>query len=241
MIEHYFFDMDGTLTESRQQIDGEMKDLVDKLSEVADVIIVSGARMPQIVKQLGGLVEYVATLEQNGNVARDSAGNMLWMNELEPNDQVMINDVIEAMIAKNPQKRKDLVENRGSQISYSAIGHDAPRELKEAYDPKGHKRQTVLAGMSTHIARLFKDGIQCAIGGTTCIDFFRFTKGDNVQRYITHQEYRKAECMYIGDALYSGGNDESVLGIHLKCLDVYGPQRTKEFIKAELLKHAEKD
>ena len=63
------------------------------------------------------------------------------------------------------------------------------------------------------------------IAGTTCFDYNRkgCLKGDNLKRYMELHKLKKKDCVYYGDALFKGGNDESVLGV-MKCVKIKDPQ-----------------
>ena len=68
-------------------------------------------------------------------------------------------------------------------------------------------------------------------GGTTCFDFFLRgkNKGYNVLRLIKKKDWRNTECVYVGDALFPGGNDETVIGV-IPTHPVQGPDETFAFI-----------
>jgi len=104
----------------------------------------------------------------------------------------------------------DLVEDRECQISYSILGHHEDKNKKERFDTDGKKR----AAMLTEFPLARKD-TAARIGGTTCIDYThaRGRKGDNVKKLVMHLDWRKKNAVYVGDAFYSGGNDESVVGV----------------------------
>jgi hypothetical protein len=105
--------------------------------------------------------------------------------------------------------KEDQVEDRGSQISFSFTGHHAPIEEKKAFDPGGAIRNDILARYPLNPL------IEAKVGGTTCIDYFPkgLNKGYNIEKYIAAKGWKKSECIYIGDALFPGGNDETVIGV----------------------------
>ena len=67
------------------------------------------------------------------------------------------------------------------------------------------------------------------IGGSTSLDYIHKDrhKGANVQKLIDHMGWDKDKCIYFGDGLFPGGNDEAVIGVietvpvddHLDCLN----------------------
>ena len=73
-------------------------------------------------------------------------------------------------------------------------------------------------------------------GGTTTFDFTIAgkDKGFNILRLIRHEGWKKEDCIYIGDALFAGGNDETVIGV-IPTHAVKDPDDTFDFVKANLL------
>jgi hypothetical protein len=53
------------------------------------------------------------------------------------------------------------------------------------------------------------------IGGSTSFDYIHKDrhKGSNVKKIIDHYGWNPEECVYFGDGLYPGGNDEVVIGV----------------------------
>lgn len=193
-MKYLFLDLDNTVSASRQKVDPRMK---EALSKFPTVIVVSGAEESQMRYQLDGLS--CETLSQNGNV------NPLWERRLTQEEV----ELIDAHIRSYTTIEDDQYENRGAQISYSFTGHHAPLDLKKAFDPTGDKRAKVL---NEHP---LPKGIEARIGGTTCIDYFPkgLNKGANIKRFIQERGWATYDCLYVGDALFPGGNDETVIGI----------------------------
>jgi HAD superfamily hydrolase (TIGR01484 family) len=201
-----FFDLDNTLTRSRTPITIAMRELLESLP--FDIVVISGASVDQIKYQLNGLSCY--TLGQNGNHAVQ-VERELWCDFLTPEEVADI----EAHIATLPlpvpvPDEHDLVENRGSQISFSIYGHHAPVADKEKIDPDQAHRISMLK-----MHPLVSDTVEVKIAGTTCLDYFKKgrTKGYNVTRLCQFESWNMDTCLYFGDALYPGGNDETVIGV----------------------------
>lgn len=224
---HYFFDMDGTLTPSRKEMHGAMVSAITTLADDADIVIVSGARFEQICTQVGHVIEFCATLAQNGNDSRSFAGTHLWKNELNWKQTEKVKETIAKMSNHHPVAGSglQLIEDRGCQISYSITGHAAEYEVKAKADPDRSKRKKLLEDFKQEITDLAALGIMARIGGSTCIDFCIATKGQNVLRFIEKMAWPKEECVYYGDALFPGGNDESVVGV-IDTVEVSGPEDT---------------
>lgn len=203
-----FFDLDGTLTPSRQNIKPDMADLLARLGHT--IVIVSGSTNEQIRRQVGSLRYF--SLGQNGNQAIDTEGRSMWDNSLDEQEKNEVRAHIEAIrpyIDHAVPDEQDLIEDRGSQISFSIYGHHAPPEAKKACDGDFKKRRALLADHPFVSARM-----EVQIGGSTCLDYFRkgSNKGSNVRRLIEMNDWKPEDCIYFGDALFPGGNDETVVG-----------------------------
>jgi len=237
---HIFFDLDDTLTPSRTPMTLEHTRLFVDLCNRRDVIVVSGAQESQMKKQLppdaSGLY-YI--LSQNGNHAIGKDATTLWKEGFSHKQVEAIMSFIQRIHDELRLEVKDennLVENRGSQISYSLIGHDEDRAVKKAFDPGGPKRKAILAEHKTDVEQLRAEGIEVTVGGTTCLDIFLLgkNKGFHVPRLIEHEGWTKEESLYVGDALEPGRNDESVIGV-IPTHQVKDPDDTFTFIQNNLL------
>lgn len=212
MAKRIFLDMDDTVTKSKSVIEQKMLDLL--LPKRDNIVIVSGATLSQMRKQVG---EGFNLMGCNGNHCS------FWSKTLTNSEKKEILDFINTL----PQG-EDLIQDRKSQISYSIIGHNKPLKEKRLADPDHIKRKEI-------ISRFHSDKIEVGIGGTTCIDFYKkgHSKGDNVIKYIERRKWNKSDCLYIGDALFEGGNDYSVVG-KLNTMSVKNPEETYKLIKTLL-------
>lgn len=209
MYKHLFFDMDQTLAPARQPILEEMFQLVTSLKQ--DIIVVSGQEVEKIKIQSNYLPAY--RLGQNGNHAVDKQDKELWNAPLQPDEKAEIMAHISSLIddmEEKPNPDWSPIEDRGAQITFSPIGNTAPVELKMKYDPDRKKREAMMLKFP------FKSkNMVVKIGGSTSLDYLHKErhKGFNVQKLIDLKSWNKDECIYFGDGLYPGGNDEAVIGV----------------------------
>ncbi len=218
---HLFFDMDQTIAPSRQMILPEMYDYLSSLSQ--DIIVVSGSSIEQMPHQLADLRSF--RLGQNGNHAITPDGAELWHVPLEEHHRTEILDHISEVVEILEHELNhewNPIEDRGAQITFSPIGNTAPVDLKKTYDPDRSKRLSLLEKIPFASKELI-----VKIGGSTSLDYLHKDrhKGTNVQKLIDFMQWDKDECVYFGDGLYPGGNDEAVIGVietiavddHLDC------------------------
>lgn len=207
---HLFFDMDMTVAPSRQPILPEMHELLTEIPH--DIVIVSGQLLDKIEWQTNNLQAYY--LGNNGNHANDINNVELWRNpDLDEEHRQEIHEYIQKIVELLDHDLNhdwNPIEDRGAQITFSPIGNTAPIEHKKTYDPDRKKREYFMQAVP------FKsEDIMVKIGGSTSFDFIHKErhKGANVQKLIDLMGWNKDECIYFGDGLYPGGNDEVVIGV----------------------------
>lgn len=201
--------MDQMVAPARQPILPEMYELLNNLPQ--DIIIVSGQEVDKIGWQSNRLPAF--TLGQNGNHATDIEDKELWNIPLDDVHQAEIMAHIEALVELLDHDLNhdwNPIENRGAQITFSPIGNTAPHEKKIKYDPDRRKRELLMQQVPFESEELV-----VKIGGSTSLDYIHKDrhKGTNVQKLIDHMGWNKDECIYYGDGLYPGGNDEAVIGV----------------------------
>jgi len=218
MLKHYFFDLDNTLTRSKSHIAPEHKPILKKLISLVDVIVVSGHPERDIRDHLEDVSGY-HILGQSGNYAQKKDGTVLWerrLTEVQRSAILVFIDKARKHLAYKVRDENDLVEDRGCQITYSLIGNHENQDIKDAFDPDHAKREKLLEDLRNDVERLRTEAnIDVYIGGTTALDIVEHgkNKGYNITEFITALGWKKEDCIYIGDALFPGGNDETVIGI----------------------------
>lgn len=206
---HLFFDMDQTVAPARQPMLPEMFTLLNELPHT--IVIVSGQEVPKIDWQSNQLPAF--TLGQNGNHATDVDNQELWNVPLDKEHREAILKHIKQLTALlDHDLNHDWlpIEDRGAQITFSPVGNTAPVDVKKAYDPDRKKREALMQQVP-----LEHPDLVVKIGGSTSLDYIHKDrhKGTNVQKLIDHMGWEKHECVYFGDGLYPGGNDEAVIGV----------------------------
>lgn len=208
---HIFFDMDGTVTFTRSKITPHMKAALTELMKVATVGIISGSTNEQMDYQVDGLP--VIRMGQNGNHVIDPTEGELWYDAITEREKEQIyahGAELRAAFTHEVPDEEDLLEDRGSQISFSIYGHHADPATKKAFDGDFKKRTALLAAHPFH-----SETIEVRMGGSTTFDYFRKgrNKGYNIDRLLKHKGWQPEECLFFGDALFPGGNDASVIGV----------------------------
>lgn len=239
MPKHFFFDLDNTLTPSKALILPEHVPVFKRLSERADIIVVSGHGEKDIRAHLtDALAGTYHILGQNGNFAETKDGRVLWKRSLSQGQKDAIlafTDIVRKHLNYKVADENDIIDDRDSQIAYSLIGHHESPERKNAFDPKHEIRLGILRDFSAEVEKLKEVNVEVRSGGTTVLDFFELgkNKGYNVAEFLKALGWRADECLYMGDALFPGGNDETVIGV-IPTRAVTGPDDTFSFIEEML-------
>lgn len=235
------FDLDGTLAESKSALDAEMSELLAGLLEVAKVAVISGGGWPQFEKQLveklppGQRMENLLLLPTCGTKFFQYSGEWkkLYSEDLSDAEKAKIldsmNRALEETGFKPEQTWGQIVEDRGSQITFSALGQQAPLAAKEKWDPDFAKRTKIAAILDTYIPEF-----SVRMGGTTSIDVTKpgIDKAYGIRKLRDLLGIAIEEMIFIGDAIFPGGNDYPPKEIGVPSICVRDTHETKRVVEA---------
>lgn len=235
------FDLDGTLAESKSPVDAEMADRLGALLAAARVAVISGGDWPQFEKQLlarlrrGESLERLFLLPACGTklYRYESGWRKVYSDDLSRGEKDKIVRSIErARLLTGLETGRtwgDPIEDRGSQITFSALGQEAPIEEKKKWDPDFRKRRAlkaVLDGLLPHFS--------VRLGGSTSVDVTKagIDKAFGLAKLRELLGVELREILFVGDALFPGGNDYPVQEAGATCVQVEGPEESKGMIEA---------
>ena len=234
------FDLDGTLAGSKSPLDSEMSGLLHDLLLIVKVAVISGGDWPQFEKQLLSNLphdERLANLSLLPTCGTkfyryDSAAwKKIYSEDLTAGERdKILSSLTKAIISadfKTDKLRGEQIEDRGSQITFSALGQKAPLEEKNKWDPDFSKRKKIKAILDTLIPEF-----SVRIGGSTSIDITKpgIDKAYGIRKLRDLLGISLKEMIYIGDALYVGGNDYPAKEAGVDCISVKDPNETKRVI-----------
>ncbi|MCL4388041.1 HAD-IIB family hydrolase [Candidatus Marsarchaeota archaeon] len=237
-------DLDGTLAPSKAAMDDEMSEIICELLSSKDMAVVGGGFYSQFQKQLIGSLKCPAEklgrlyLFPTNATAFYRFGEQGWYKvyseDLSEEQKKLVYSAfpkaLELAGFKNPEKLYgSQLEDRGTQITFSALGQEAPLELKSAWDPNQQKRIAIKIQLDKLL-----NGFEIRLGGTTSIDITRagIDKAYAIRKITEIFGYSKSEMIFIGDALYDGGNDYAVKLAGVESLATSGPEETKSILKS---------
>ena len=234
------FDLDGTLAKSKSAIDQEMSTLLKNLMDIALVAIISGGDWPQFQKQV------LSHLSKDTKLIKLSilptCGTKFyrykedWEELYEENftdaERRKILDSLHAAIKSADFDIKktwgEQIEDRGSQITFSALGQKAPLEAKKVWDPDFEKRKKIVEPLKKTLKEF-----SIGIGGTTSIDIVKpgIDKAYGIHKLEEILEIEIPQMLFIGDALFEGGNDYPARRTGTDCIQVRDEEETKRIIE----------
>ncbi|HII09506.1 MAG: HAD-IIB family hydrolase [Candidatus Micrarchaeaceae archaeon] len=237
-------DLDETLTKSKTAMDPEMSELISELLGYKAFAVISGGAYPQFQKQFVGSLKISAEKARRLYLLPTCATSMYimkdgqWVSvyiEIIPNETKKeifkaFDMALDEWGFKRPEKLYgELIEDRETQITFSAFGQLAPLELKVTWDPDSKKRLEIIK----HLVKYLPKGYQAKIGGSTSIDVTRegIDKGYGIRKIEEKLGYKKGEMIFIGDKIFEGGNDYPVKATGVYCIQVADPEEAKGVIR----------
>ena len=239
------FDLDDTLTVSKSKIDPGMAELLDRLLARLDVCIISGGRFEQFETQVLQYLQappdrlarlhIMPTCGTRYYTWRNGAWHRRYAEDLREGEKVRIVSVLTEGAKRlgfwEPNPWGEIIEDRGSQITYSALGQAAPAEAKYEWDRDGSKKRK----LRDYAAERLPD-LEVRVGGTTSVDITRkgIDKAYGIKRLIAQLNVSPDELLFIGDRLGEGGNDYPVRALGVRWLEVTRWQDTARYVRGLL-------
>lgn len=123
----------------------------------------------------------------------------------------------------------EIIEDRGSQITFSALGQEAPAEKKYAWDPDGVKKRSI----RDYVAQRLPD-LEAHVGGTTSVDVTEagIDKAYGMRKLMKSLSLTSDDILFFGDKLDEGGNDYPVKAMGIDCIAVKSWEETALALQA---------
>ena len=242
------FDLDGTLTESKAEIDGEMASLLAKLLEAQKVAVIGGGKFEQFQLQLLSKLfvpeEFLTnlflfpvtatTFYKHTNNKWTEIYNQNFSNEEKEEILSALETTFRELNYKHPEKTYgELIEDRGGQITFSILGQEAPTDLKE----KWNKTNPNIRLKIEEILQKHLPNMEVKVAGLTSLDITRkgVDKGYGIKQISNYSGVPLKDILFVGDAFSHEGNDEPALRLGVSCFEVKNIEDTKNLIRRLLL------
>lgn len=241
------FDLDGTLAVSKQAIASPVTELLVQLLEQSKVAIISGGKFEQLELQVAEKLPEAAALDNlyimpTSGAALYEHQNGIWIQvyekTIDSSEVEHIGKALEEAVAEtkvlqdSPTLYGPQIEYRGNAaVAFSALGQLAPPDVKLAWDPTHEKRQALREAVALRLP-----SYDVKVGGATTVDITQsgVNKAFGMRELSKHLDIPIKDMLYIGDALFPGGNDEVVKETNIKTISVTDPIETARVIDSLL-------
>lgn len=228
------FDLDDTLAITKSPISDRMGAILVDILEHYDVCIISGGKFEQFKKQVVDRLEAPAHKLNRMHLMPTCGTRYYRYDELNESWKVQYaedltkeqKDEIAKVVEESAREvglwaekpYGEIIEDRGSQVTYSALGQQAPAEEKYEWAAKNEGPKQKLREL---IAERLPD-LEVRLGGTTSVDITRIgiDKAYGMQKLIEALDISKDEILFCGDKLEEGGNDYPVKAMGIDSIAV---------------------
>lgn len=242
------FDLDDTLAPSKTAMPEPMAVALRLLLDQAQVCIISGGQIKQfrdqVLAHLGATSEelsrlhlmptcgtryYTHTPAATGDTEDD--WTLVYSNDLSPAQIEEGFAVVEREARRlglwEEETWGPVLEDRGSQITFSALGQEAPIDAKRAWDPTGEKKAMLRDAVAPYLSEL-----EVRSGGSTSVDITLkgVDKAYGMRRLTEVTGISLDDMLFVGDRLDPDGNDYPVKALGVACHAVGGWQDTVTFV-----------
>ncbi len=228
------FDLDDTLAVTKSPISDEMSAILGRILDYYDVCVISGGNFDQFKKQVVDRLEVPAHKLNRLHLMPTCGTRYYRYDELNAEWQLQYaedltdaqkKDIVDALekVSKelglwveNPAG--EIIEDRGSQVTMSALGQQATPEDKYAW---AEKYKDVRPVLRDKVAELLPD-LEVRIGGTTSTDvtMIGIDKAYGMRKLCEAIDISKDEILFVGDKLQEGGNDYPVKAMGIDTIEV---------------------
>jgi len=237
-------DLDGTLAPSKSALEPSMARIIGEVLRTHRFAVISGGSYTQFQKQFishldceDDVLPNLYLFPANGSVCYvyDSIHNawQVYDEKMTEEERQKIIRSLEEAVAESGVDVSDpygpLIEDRGGQVTFSGKGQEAPLDVKEVWDADREKRRKIVEILEKKIPEF-----EIRIGGATSIDVTHqgITKAYAIHKIEEILKIGVQDMVFIGDALYPGGNDESARETGVECISTSGPSETETILKA---------
>lgn len=248
------FDLDGTLADSKSPLDDKMSVTLNKLLDYFYVCVISGGKFEQFETQLlNGLnvsdeklskIHIMPTCGTRYYLFNKNKHKWekVYSEDFTKSEKEQINTAlnngVDALGLRETKVYGELIEDRGSQITFSALGQDIVEKLgtegvkiKEDWDPDNKKK----GALRDHVSKLLPD-FEVRAGGATSIDITRpgIDKAYGMRKLMEKLKVNKRDILFFGDKLDEGGNDFPVKAMGIESIEVSHWQDTVRLLETIL-------
>ena len=243
------FDLDDTLAPSKSPVDPRMAQLLVRLLGAVEVCVISGGQFGQFQAQLIDNLpldhpEALARMHLMPTCGTQyyryaDGWRQQYAENLTDDQKTAALATVEAEARRLGYWETDtwgpILEDRGSQITFSALGQAAPVDAKKAWDPTGEKKNALRAAVQPHLPDL-----EVRSGGSTSVDITRrgIDKAYGMRKLAELTGVPFDQMLFVGDRLDPDGNDFPVIALGIPTEAVEGWEDTAGVVERFLAERA---
>ena len=237
------FDLDNTLARSKMPMHNDMAAALAELTNLTQVAVISGGRYELFVRQILTVEAFtdrahfpnlhlMPTSGTRYYRYRDGAWHCEYEHDLSEEDRRAAMESLERHARElgvwEEHTWGERIEDRGSQITFSALGQQAPVDAKEAWDPDNAKKNALRVAVAADLPHLFVRS-----GGATSVDVSArgIDKGYAVRELAAMLGMDVGEMIFVGDRMDPDGNDYPAAQAGVMPVRVKGPEETLEVVR----------
>ncbi len=244
------FDLDGTLIRTKSPMDAEMVKLMSQLISKKKVAVIGGGKylvfQELFVERLNSekkLLENLHLFPVTGTsyFKYKNGWKKVYSLSISSNEASKIKKAFEDVFMeigyKHPKKTfGEIIEHRGSAVSFSVYGQDIVKVLgvkgvrmKEKWLKDNLKLKMKIAKLVAKKLPQF----EVRAAGFTTIDVTRkgIDKAYGIHQMVKYLKIPIKKMLFVGDAIFPGGNDYAALKTGVDYMKVEGPEETKKLIR----------
>jgi HAD superfamily hydrolase (TIGR01484 family) len=244
------FDLDGTLARTKAPMDAEMTQLMKDLLAAKKVAVIGGGKyelfQQQLLEPLTGSENLLQNLflfpaTSTSFYRYENGWQKIYSIELPPEDREKIKRTFEEVFRDigytHPEKTYgEVIEDRITQVTFSALGQDIVKALGDEgirlKDEWKEKNTTVKMQIATMMQERLPH-LEVRAAGHTSVDITKkgIDKAYGLQQIEEQLGFTIAQMLFIGDAIFPGGNDYAAVGTGVDYIPVKDPEETKTVIR----------
>ncbi|RJQ28916.1 HAD-IIB family hydrolase [Candidatus Parcubacteria bacterium] len=244
------FDLDGTLTKTKSNLEFEMSRALNALLKEKRVAVIGGGTYVQFEKQFVAELKCPPSLLSRLFIFPTTATSFyryhngwkrIYSFELSKRERAGIQKAFQETLQEIryvPPKRiyGKVIEDRRTQVTFSALGQDVVAVLGKKGVLLKEKWTRENTPLKLKIARMMQKrlpGLEVHAAGFTSIDVTRrgIDKKYGVRQIAKHLRMSIKDMLFVGDAIFPGGNDYAAVKTGVDYVKVSGPEETKKVIK----------
>lgn len=245
------FDLDGTLAETKSDLDKDTADLLSRLLVKYPVAVIGGGSYAQFQRQFLSKLNLPSSLFNNLFLFPTTSTTFyryirgrwrqVYAEKLSSAEKKQIREAFQAALKETGWVKPKtvygkLLEDRGTQMSFSALGQDVVKilgekgvELKKRWRDENQEFKLKLA----QAVQKRLPNLEVRAAGYTTIDVTRkgIDKEYGLKQIKKHLKVPFEKMLFVGDALFPDGNDHAALRTGVQCFEVKGAGDTKKLIE----------